>query len=586
MSDFIYSKIPEDKGSLTKHIQSIYHEDKPRVLEFHGGWGSLAISDNIYNGFQPYESKDHICAVIGGPVLCFQENSFLQDGPGVLGTKAIYNRWLRGDIQFDEDLSGPFIIIVVNKITSEIIFVTDLMSFIPCYKFEGEDSIILSTHIDILAKVANQRDETDEISVVDFILHGVITYPYTVYKTIKQIQPATVHLLSNHSTNLVSNAYWIPKEKQQFNSIKQASHALRESLQSYVNTVTKGMSTVGQFISAGEDSRTLSALLPKQVNRDAFIFLDYMNREGKLAKKAADAYDANFYVELRNKTHYIDILPFCHDLVGSGSQYHHVHTFGFHRKCKLNEYFAVFGGLLSDALLKGSHIKKVSGYGRFPFLPQLKDFRYTAASPVENNVFTKEALLKLTERRKEHLNYVKSFRNESAEEWFELWPSSMNMNIPNIHGNRRLFKSYEPFTDKNVVKISASVPQSWKLNRRLFHHAAMPLLKPTKWLFHGEGRLPYFPWYINIFVQFIMWSYYQVAKRVGIVKENQGPWGEWNKVIKSSRWKKAIEDYSNGIIIIEKVLKENELKTLLDGTELNQMQKINLMQVMYSQSQH
>src|SRR5699024_10278447 len=91
----------------------------PLVDEFHGRWGSLAISRNLYNGFQVLETTQHICVVIGGPVLCFQENSFLIQNSETAGTEAIYNRWLEGNIKWDQDLSGPFVVLIIFKNNSE-----------------------------------------------------------------------------------------------------------------------------------------------------------------------------------------------------------------------------------------------------------------------------------------------------------------------------------------------------------------------------------------------------------------------------------------------------------------------------------
>lgn len=585
MSDFIYSKKKIENGILTKEIQRIYQDDKPSVQEFHGEWGSLAVSDNIYNGFQLYETDDHIFVVIGGPLLCFQDKQFLEGNPTSEGTKQIYERIIKGLITWDEDLSGPFAILFINKKTAKVECITDLMSFIPVYSLCDSGNILLSTHVDVLARASGQQYNIDFVSEADFILHGVVTYPYTIYKNIRQIAPASKHLIVANNTDIFTENYWLPREKEKYNSIGQAAYDLRQALQNYVNNIAGSMTKIGQFISGGEDSRLLSGLLPRNSTRDAFIFLDNMNREGKVAKKAAQAYGANFNVELRSNSHYIDILPVCHHLVGSGAQYHHVHTFGFHKKCMLNEYPAVFGGLFADALLKGSRIKKIRSSVIFPFLPQIKNSNYSAAAPVRSGIFNKEVLSQLNNRRQDHLNYVSSFRNNSADEWFELWPSSMNMSIPNIYGNRRLFRSYEPFMSKDVIKISASIPQRWKLNRRLFRLTAKPLLKQTKWLLHGEGRLPYFPWYFNMFVQFLFWSYYQIGKRIGLIKGNQGPWGEWNTVIKSTSWERAMDDYSDGIKRIEKVLKEKNVRKLFNDTDLNQMQQINLMQVIYSLSQ-
>src|SRR5699024_7089504 len=422
MSDFIYSKKKIEESKLIKEIKAIYHQDSPIVEEFHGDWGSLAVSKNLYNGFQSYESNDHICVVIGGPVLCFQENSFLHKQWSNEGTQAIYTRWLEGTIQWDEDLSGPFVILIINKKTSDLYCMTDIMSFIPIYKYRDATNLMLSTHVDMLAYASDTQDEVDAVSEVDFILNGVVTYPYTTYSSVKQIQPATVHVMLKESIDLQSKSYWRPKEEYRYKTIDEASNALRRNLQSYVNSSTKFADNIAQFISGGEDSRVLCALLPQENNQEAFVFLDQMNREGKVAEKAADIHGANFNIFTRSKMHYLEVLPPSTDLVGSGSQYTHAHTFGFHKICGLDRYSAVFGGLFSDALLKGARIKKTRCSARFSFLPQIKESGYSAASPLKNSVFSYEILLELTKRRQNHLNYIKEFREESAEEWFELWP--------------------------------------------------------------------------------------------------------------------------------------------------------------------
>jgi hypothetical protein len=76
MSDFIYTSNKQKKGALTQYIQSIYQSDAPAVTEYHGQWGSLGVSRNLYNGLQPIENDNHIFVVIGGPVLCYKDNSF------------------------------------------------------------------------------------------------------------------------------------------------------------------------------------------------------------------------------------------------------------------------------------------------------------------------------------------------------------------------------------------------------------------------------------------------------------------------------------------------------------------------------
>lgn len=580
MSDFIFSKKNIEQNIITREIQSIYDNDKPVVEEFHGEWGSLGISRNLYYGFNPYESDDYIVVVIGGPVLMFRDNSFLNHKNSTEGSEAIFKRWISGELKWDEDLSGPFVVLIVNKETNEVTCITDLMSFIPVYMYRDSSWFVLSTHVDVLASLSKQKNKIDEISVADFILHGIVTYPYTTYKRVFQISPATEHSISVNSAELKSISYWIPREINKYKTIGDAAVLLRNGLKNYIEKITKITSNIAQFISGGEDSRTLSALL-KDYPREAFIFLDHLNREGKIAQQVANAYGAKFNIATRNKLHYLNILPNCSDLVGSGSQYHHAHTYGFHKTKDLDSYTAVFGGLLSDALLKGSHIKRIRGSDRFSFLPDIRAINYTSGKKITNEVIKTTVLSELRKRRKAHLEYVKNFRGESAEEWFELWPSSMNSNIPNIHANRRLFRSYEPFMSKDIVKISASVPQKWKMNRRLFQKAVKPLLKPTKWLIHTDGRLPYFPWYINVFIQFITWFYRHIAKRIGLIKGNQGPWGEWNVLVNSIEWKQAFVNYSKGVNKISHIFNDERLEQLIVSDKLSTQQYVNLTQALY-----
>lgn len=579
MSDFIFSINNIEPNKITKAIQSIYHQDKPIVQEFHGHWGSLGISRNLYHGFDPYENEQSIVVVIGGPILTFRENDFLNDKDSFEGTKSIFERWQSGEMKWDNDLSGPFSVIIINKLKREVTCITDLMSFIPVYSYKSDNKIVLSTHVDALARITEQYNDLDEVSLVDFILHGVVTYPYTSYLNIYQIAPAAEHRILQVSVSLKCNSYWSPIEENKYKSVNEAVYDLRNGLQSYTDKITSQTTNIAQFISGGEDSRMLSGLL-SNYPRDAYIFLDQMNREGKIAKNVANKYEANFKLATRSELHYLNILPSCSDLVGSGSQYHHAHTYGFHNSCNLFSYTAVFGGMLSDALLKGSHIKKVRRTGKLPLIPEIKKTDYSAGNQLTNFIFTTSVLTELTDRRRSHLNYVKKFRSESAEEWFELWPSSMNANIPNVHANRRLFRSYEPFTSKDVVKISASVPQKWKLNRKLFYPTAKRFLKPSKWLFHGDGWLPYFPWYINNFIRFTIWVYRQIGRKVGFIKGNQGPWGEWNIVINSPEWKQALANYFNKVD-----QKSDEFSELLKELEvygkLSNHQYVNLTQVLY-----
>jgi len=583
MSDFIYSRKKLQGNKLTNALQNIYTSNPPEVFDFHGPWGTLVVSKNIYKGYQPLETNEHIVVVIGGPLLTFAENGFIAgDSSNNKGTELIYMRWLNKKIKWDEDLDGPFCVLFIEKQTGNLFCITDIMGYIPVFVQHEMNNIMLSTHVDALAEASNQRMNIDKVSCADFILNDIVTFPYTIYEKIRQINPASIHLIGANSFHLKSDYYWLPKEDYgKYSSMKEAARDLQREMEGYINLILKNTGNIAQFLSGGEDSRVLTALLASVPGHPAFIFLDQMNREGRVAKKAAQAYGADFQMFTRSKLHYLDILPPATKLVGSGSQFIHAHTYGFHESCKLGEYDAVFGGLLSDAFLKGVHIPKIRGSKRFPFIPQIKSSR-SHGQLIKNSGFKDDVLKEITRRRKEHLDFLKQLRPESAEEWFELWPATMNSHFPNFHANRRLFRSYEPFMASSIVKISASVPQKWKMNRRIFLSFAKPYLKQTKWLLHSEGRLPYFPWYINCVIQFIFWVYQEAGKRIGFIKGNQGPWADWSDLMNTPEWKKKLIEFQDGLKVLDGIITEDNILSLYNNRDLTYLQRINLLQMLYT----
>lgn len=342
------------------------------------------------------------------------------------------------------------------------------------------------------------------------------------------------------------------------------------------------MPKVAQFISAGEDSRAIAGLLPKHVQRDAFIFLDQMNREGNIAQKISKIYKANFNLGLREKTYYIDILSESTALTGSGNQYCHAHSLGFVNQFNLADYPAVFGGFMSDTLLKGHHIPLIRGSKLFFPIVAKKNTPVGLRFQKMLNYIDTSILEKVQARQIERLNQIKSLQPNNTSEWFHFYPATMHNDFQYFHSNRRLFKSYEPFMSHEAVKVAARVPISWKLNRRLFNHAMKPFLQPSKFVFHADGRLPYFNFFVNLPIHITIWFYRQFRSRILKINDgNQGPWGEWQHVFNSSEWKAKVAEYSKNINNITCLKSEMDIITLMESGNLSRSQVINFMQILH-----
>ena len=578
MSDFLFTRHLDQTTELVRAVQAIYLADAPEVITCQGRWGSLAVSKGHYRGFDPLETDRHVMGVVGGPVLCFRDNHFLSGRPSSEATQAIYQRWLSGNMDWENDLSGPFAVILIDKQAADVQCVTDLMGFIPVYEAAGDDNLVLGTHVDAVAAVAGQAGRYDTVSITDFILHNAVTYPHTLYEGVLQGAPATV--TTHGARGRREYSYWLPEETQGFPSLNAAAQHLRQGMEEYVGRVTESMDEVAQFISGGEDSRALSGLLPGRLKRDAYIFLDQMNREGRLAGQVAGAYGAGFHPQYRSVEHYLSILPEAATLIGAGHQYTHAHSLGFHRSCGLLRYPAVFGGYLADSLLKGCFARKVRGTVRFPFLPEIGLNGEKRTQRLVHEAVPEPVLMQITERRRRHYQAVARFRPTTAHEWFVLWPATMRFAIPNFFSTRRLFRSYEPFMSHCAVKTAAAVPTRWKLNRRLFQRTAKPWLKPGRFIFHADGRLPYFPYWVNSPLQFGVCSYRNIAERFVPVKGNQGPWADWLATMRTPEWQAAEERYiRQGLFGLDAQFKGFERLLERKSKESNISPYLNMMQV-------
>lgn len=571
MSDFLFCRDEQALQYLAQPLRDLMPEPElVKVKEYSGSWGALAVTLGPYNGFAPYEDERHICVVIGGPILYWRDNHFLTDSEQpITGTQAILQRWHSG-ADWSEDLSGPFVIFIVDKNTAEIFCYTDLMTFIPVYQYVLDTSFCLGTHVDTVASISGQKQNIDDVSVADFILHSIVTYPHTFYSNIFQLAPATEYrwTLKNSENIWQKTPYWEPLEINSYKNIDEAAMALRIGLIDYIGRITEKMTEVGQFISAGEDSRSIAGILPERLKRHAYIYVDSKNREFKLAERVANIYGCEFDYILRSPTHYLDILPEASKLVGSGQQYTNAHTLSLAKQSGADKHPAVFGGFLSDTLIKAMHSKKNKTYKRFSFLPEFFIEGNDRTISNVSSIFNDKTLKAINKRRASHYDYVSSLRKESVYEWFGIWPVTMYSDFPNITVNRRLFASYEAFTNKEVVKISAMVPTQWKLNRKLFHKAVKPALKASKFIPHGDGRLPYYPWYLNSFLQLPRWSKKLFNKALKI-KKYDGSWASWDQL-------------SGEIdLMIEKKLPDSESFNKIDYKYLTREQRINLLTVLH-----
>ena len=595
MSDFIYSSLQQPAGILKSALNNIHLQNKPLCKEFHGEWGSIATIENHYPGFEPFQDTNFILFITGGPVLNFNYTGYNNGLQKDYKSRAILDKWkYKKTIKWEDDLSGPFAIICIDKINKRVELVTDLLLFIPVYhstiKNSNEHNHIFGTHSDAVAIAAQRDADIDFVSACDLLLNTAIVFPYTFYKDVQLIYPSSIYRFDiNDPDNLSANTYWLPVENYIYKDIHDAADYLRKNFVSTVEKITNGLDEVALFLSGGEDSRVVLSSIPAHIKKKAFIFLDSFNLEGIIAHKAAKSYGAELTIGYRNSSHYLNNLEVNNSLLGSQFNFTQLHTYGFHKTYNLSKYPVVFDGILSDTFLKGYAIKSVQNFKlrKHTLYTTLKT---TSENNNYDNKFCNSFLFKdiyveqVKLRRKAHHDIVSNFRFLSIKEWLTLWPISNLEGQAGLHGNHRLFRSYEPFTNSALIKLSASIPQDWKINRKLFHLAFKQLLRRSWYITHGENaHYPYFGAYTNIPLK-VLEATKRKLSHYNHKNMNQGPWSKWNEVINTDTMKNKVKMYSQGFSCIKTIFSEETHKNLFENNILNSKQQLILLQLLYKSS--
>ncbi len=532
MMDFLFSFDRSREPELAEALARFGPRNRSFQRSYSGGWGVLVTAGMAYPGFETIETDRHIIVVLGGP-LPRNDVSIAAGNESDDGTRWILNSWkTHGRVLWSEELVGSFLVFCVDKHDACADVVTDINAFIPAYISDGMDRI-LGSHSDAVALASGCAYDIDPVSVADFLTFSTVTYPYTMYKAVKYMPPASVTSVSAAGEKR-SVVYWRPVERGGFGNISDAADELRAIITANIKRICAGHKRIGLLLSGGEDSRIVAAMIPEQTCAGAVTITDSYNREARIAQAVCRSSGVDWDLLTRTPAHYINHAEESIRLSESHNFFTHAHINGF--ADHLPSGCRIMGALGADAFCKGVRSKGKP----FPFLKiytRSNDWKF---GMVDSGISCMDSVL----LRREYFNDdLKAMRPGSWAEWHNLYPACMTAGLSHGIVNRRLFPAYEPFLDGMVVNFSASVPQGWKLNRRLFHRAMRPVLKDTWRIPHGEGWFPYYGNWLNLPVNISNRIIKKIRKKASWkARRNEGSWPIWDNVVADPAYERIRPD--------------------------------------------
>lgn len=556
MSDFLFSSRRRPPGELRRILERWLGHVSAAVAEHAGEWGTLAVAR------APHDPEPVMQDARGLTLLAGDPFARLDRLPAARASQperraAIHRLLLEGEEHGWEDrLDGQFAALAVDAAGGEGIIITDLFAWMTLFAAEPRapgEPLVIGTHVDAVAEAAGARDEIDPVAAVELMGYLAIAWPRTLYPRVRQVEPASLRRFRREGWTDAARAYWRPEERTACASLDEAAEALRVALTEDVRLAVDGHPRLGMLLSGGEDARAVLGAIPRGTEVQAFIYGEADNREVRSARRVARAYGASLAFGQRPPGHDLRHLEPVAAMIGSQHEFIDVHGYDLHRTLGIDRLPLVLGGYSSDALLKGDNVRR---WARRRIdageAPGIRDARPPALPGVREDLLREAA-----ERRTAFRRWLAEIRPASADEWQYIYPFSMRKYAAVFHGDRRLFATHQPFMCNAVVRLAASVPQAWKVDRRLFYRAVRPLLARSWWVPHTRNRLPYFPHAVNAAARPVL-GLARTARALltGTLNAPQESWPVWDELVRIPLMQEKMRAHP---------LAESPLAGILDG---------------------
>jgi hypothetical protein len=466
--------------SLIKVLQAQFESRPPAGTARSFGWGAAAVLREI--GRENIDAGDsNLLAWIGDLNMPGLSKGFELLNNAITASRRAGNNSLEGDSDLGR-LSGAFSVIHADK--QSVTIITDHLGYIPVYTAMDEAGRILAlgTHIDAVAAVSGQ-DSFDPPSVAEYLDSGICSFPHTLYRRIKVLEPGSCHnfAIGNDSEcSHTSRVYWrIPRQFDEGTPPERIYEQARAAVRSAVTARCSSLNAV--LLSGGLDSRLIISQIPENLKCTGITFGDTPNRETKTAQKAAMAYGRPWLLLYRDCDYIARNVVKTVRLTSAGCEWIHAHTVGFADEILASGVNAVFNGLQVGYLFRGggaSDVKRIKtwlGLGKPRYAGIDWDYINTFSEPGIDSV-TPQFREAIAERRRNFCETFAKTDHDSVVHLLRTYPFTQAPEISTISGERKLLPMRFIGADREVLEIALKCPILLKISGDLYQRGLSPLI--------------------------------------------------------------------------------------------------------------
>lgn len=487
MSDFLVSigknYQPEDLLALVKRP---YGERAPEGQCFDFGWGTAAVLKERIAYNKNIVTRNGTTLAWIGDLVTDMSNGYIDALISHIENIRDSEQHEACSLESDEifkKLNGAFAVLIADHKTCRI--VTDPLNYTQVYAGYNKNGTIASvgTQPDIVAGIDDCSD-LDTVSLGEYLNSGRATFPNTMYKNVKQLEPGSVHIVDARdakAVKLVKHAkYWSPpKELTGAVSENGLAAEMRKSFLSAVEDRCVGKN-VAVSLSGGLDSRLIIASVPRQVDCIALTFCDEINREARTAHKIAKCFYRPWYPLYRDKEYVANNAIKTIMLTGCESDWVHAHAVGFAEAIESEGITALLSGTWVGCFLRAycaedwNQVKRAAGI--LPAVYKKTPYEYVdKLTPFSKQHLSNHILEQIHSRRQDFYEKTVDLERGSIAEWLEVNPITQRPEIAEWSAERRLLPSRPVGMDRRLLDIAFKTPTALKLGNKIFFMAAMDI---------------------------------------------------------------------------------------------------------------
>ncbi|MDP8234259.1 MAG: asparagine synthase-related protein [Candidatus Saelkia tenebricola] len=207
-----------------------------------------------------------------------------------------------------ELINGDFVLVIWDSIKKKLVMAKYLSIDKNIYYYLSKDSLIFSSEIKALLIHPEVKKDLDIESINNFLTFRHIPSPYTIFKNIERLNPASAIIYDNNQLQKEKLCYF--KIKPIYN--KSEDYLLKELFINLEDAVLKRLNKVkeaGLFLSGGLDSSTLLYFLSQNFKDPVKTYTISLLRDGIFAKGVSEYFNSQHIEREVSAKDLISILP-------------------------------------------------------------------------------------------------------------------------------------------------------------------------------------------------------------------------------------------------------------------------------------